>query len=396
MKSKFEISIIVFIGLLVISILYFIFNDVEQTSAFKYESIEYEDLVSRNAKLGLYAIPENYEKQICFSIPNNNKIDSQVFLSGYIDEIAHIREDVKFADTPPEFHTRFDTQIKTRLALEMIGLYDFVPTVILTDNNVGKFPDRLYHFDCPFEYEDEQMMLRIMFESHFWENMPVYVGVTRNDIGVPTLTNDNIVVFDGGINSTVLFQNNFEREITIRATDPINYLRDYNDRYYDLQEPEKLFENRFVKVTNEDKITIPPGKAFSYHFSSWSNPHSTPLNYTITPLNLKGTITVIPYFDCAPQKEIFSAYSKYHKIPEPPSFIPAGYSYECGFYHYPEAATFYYANSTQSKEFGEKLGHGTNPEFLAAGGLAVRIADVKSYGTPYVEKESDKFTRLVE
>ena len=396
MKNKFEISIIAFIGLLVISILYFIFNDVEQTAAFKYESIEYEDLVSRNAKLGLYAVPENYENPICFSIPNNNKIDSQVFLSGYIDEISHILEDVQFADTPPEFHTRFDTQIKTSLALEMIDLYDFVPTVIQTDNNVGKIADRLYHFDCPFEYEDEQMMLRIMFESHFWESMPVYVDVTRNDIGVPTLTNDNVVVFDGGINSTVLFQNDLEKEITIRATDPINYLRDYNDRYYDLQEPKKLFENRFAKISNEDKITIPPGKAFSYHFSSWSNPHSTPLNYTITPLNLKGTITVIPYFDCAPQKEIFSAYSKYHKIPESPSFIPAGYSYECGFYHYPEAATFYYANSTQSKEFGEKLGHGINPEFLAAGGLAIQIVDVKSYGTPYIETESDKFTRLVE
>jgi len=78
MKSKFEISVITIIGLLV-SILYLVFNDGEQVSAFKYESIKYEDLVSRSVKLGLYAVPENYEKRICFSIPNDNARDSQVF-----------------------------------------------------------------------------------------------------------------------------------------------------------------------------------------------------------------------------------------------------------------------------------------------------------------------------
>jgi len=396
MKSKFEILIIITIGLLIVSILYLVFNDGEQISAFKYESIEYDDLVSRSTKIGLYAVPENYEKQICFSIPNDNTIDSQIFLSEHIDEISDIREDVKFSDISPEFHTRFDTQVKTSLALEMIKMYDFDATVIETYNNVGKIPDRLYYFDCPFEYKDEEMMLRIMFESHFWENMPVYVNVTKNDLGIPMLVNKDITIFEGGINSTVLFQNDLDKEITIRSTDPINFQRGQNDKFYNPEEPEKTQENMFTKTTHEDKITIPPGKAFSHHFSSWGTPNRTILNYTVSPSNLQGTITVIPYYDCAPQKEIFSAYSKYHQIPEAPSYIPDGYAYECGFYHYPEAATFYYANSTQSEEFGEKLGHGTNPEFLAAGGLAVRLADVKSYGAPYAETESDKFTRLVE
>lgn len=396
MKHKFELSVIVIVGLLVTFTLYFVFSDDEQISAFKYESIEYNDLVSRSAKLGLYAVPENYEKHICFSIPNDNAIDLQIFLSEYIDEISDIREDIKFSDTPPEFHTRFDTQVKTGLALDMIKMYNFDATMIETDNNVGKIQDRLYHFDCPFEYKDEKMMLRIMFESHFWENMPVYVNVTRNDFGVPMLVNKDITIFDGGINSTVLFQNDLDKEITIQSTDPLNFQRDQNDKFYNPEEPERTQENMFTKTTKEDKITIPPGKAFSYHFSSWGTPNRTLLNYTISPSNLEGTITVIPYYDCSPQKEIFSAYSKYHKVPETPLYIPEGYEYECGFYHYPEAATFYYANNTQSEKFGEKLGHGTNPEFLAAGGLAVKITDVKSYGTPYTETESDKFTGLVE
>ena len=275
-------------------------------------------------------------------------------------------------------------------------MYDFDATAIETDNNVEKIPDRLYYFDCPFEYKDERMMLRIMFESHFRENMPVYVNVTKNDLGVPMLANRDIAIFDGGINSTVLFHNDLDKEITIQSTDPINFQRGQNDKFYNPEDPEKMHENMFTKTTHEDKITIPPGKAFSYHFSGWGTPNRTPLNYTISPSNLQGTITVIPYYDCAPQKEIFSAYSKYHKIPETPSYIPDGYAYECGFYHYPEAATFYYANITQSEEFGEKLGHGINPKFLAAGGLAVRLADVKSYSTPYAETESDKFTGLVE
>ena len=103
MKNTFELLVIVIVGLLAIAILYFVFSDNdEQISIFKYKSVEYDDLVSRQAKLGLYAVPENYEKQICFSIPNDNAIDSQVFLSEYIDEISYIREDVKFSDTPPK------------------------------------------------------------------------------------------------------------------------------------------------------------------------------------------------------------------------------------------------------------------------------------------------------
>ena len=397
MRNKFELSMIVTIGLLVTVILYFIYNsDEEQISTFKYESIEYNDLVSRNAKLGLYAVPEEYKKPICFAISKDNVIYPLDFLVEHIEETSQIRKDVQFSDTPPEFYTRFDTDIKTSLALEMIEAYDFEAVKIPTDNNVGKIPDTAYYFDCSFEYEDEQMMLRVMFESHFWENMPVYVNATRNDIGLATLTNDNIVIFDGGINSTVIFRNDLNREITIKSTDPINYQRNKDDRYYNLQEPERLFENWFSKTTNEDKITIPPGKSFSYHFGSWGTPYEAPLNYTITPPNLKGTVTVIPYYDCAASQDVFIPYAKIHKVPESPSYLPLGYKYECGFYHYPEAATYYYTNSTQSEEFKGKLGHGVNPEFFASGGLAIRLADVKSYGHPHTEKESDKFTRLAE
>ena len=398
MKTKFEISIIVVVGLLVATTMYFIFTDEDNQSinTFKYESIEYDDLVSRNARLGLYAVPENYEKQTCFSIHKDNALYPLNFLAEHLAETAKIREDVEFSDTPPEFYTRFDTDIKTSLALEMINAYDFDAVRIPTDNNVGKIPDNAYYFDCPFEYEDEQLMLRVLFESHFWEDMPAYVNVTRNDFGVVTLSNDDIRVLDGGINSTVIFYNNLNREISIKSTDPINYQRNEGDRYHNLQEPERLFENRFSKITNEEKITIPPGKLYSYHFSSWGTPYDTPLNYTITPTNLKGTITVVPYYNCAASQDIFLPYAKIHKIPEHPSYLPPGYKYECGFYHYPEAATYYYAKSAQSKEFKDKLGHGINPEFFASGGLAVRLADFKSYGYPHEEKEPDKFTRLAE
>ena len=399
MKAKFEISIIITVGLLVATTLYFISTDGDGQviNTFKYESIEYDDLVSRNARLGLYAVPENYEKQICFSISKDNASVYLIdFLVEHIEETSRIREDIKFSDTPPEFYTRFDTDVKTSLALEMIKEYDFDAARIPTDNNVGKIPDTAYYFDCPFVYEDEQMMLRVMFESHFWENMPAYVNVTRNDIGVATLINDNIRVLDGGINSTVIFHNNLNREITLRSTDPINYQRNGDDKYYDLQEPERLFENEFSKTTNEEKIIIPPGKSFSYHFGSWGTPYGAPLNYTITPPNLKGTVTVIPYYDCAVLQDVFIPYAKIHEVPEHPSYLPSGYKYECGFYHYPEAATYYYTNSTQSEEFKDKLGHGINPEFFASGGLAIRLADVKSYGYPHAEKEPDKFTILVE
>lgn len=399
MKTKFEILIIVMVGLLAVTtILYFISidDDIIQLDTFRYESIEYDDIVSRNAKLGLYAIvPEEDKKPICFSISKDDAKYPLDFLAEYLEETSQIREDVKFSDTPPKFYTRFDTDIKTSLALEIIKDYNFDAVRIPTYNNVGQIPDTAYYFDCPFEYEDEQMMLRVMFESHFWENAPVYVNVTRDDVGEAIMTNDKIKVFDGGINSTVIFHNNLDKEITIRSTDPINYHRNEDDKYYNLQEPERLFENKFAKTTNEEEITIPPGRSFSYHFSSWGTPYGIPLNYTITPPNLKGEVTVMPYYDCAASQDIFIPYAKIHRIPEHPSHLPSGYRYECGFYHYPEAATYYYANSTQSKEFKDKLGHGINPKFFASGGLAIRLAEVKSYGYPNEEQESDKFTQLV-
>ena len=403
MKNKLDFSIIITVGAITAAVLFLISasNDEQPLpSPFDYELIEYDDLVSRNAKIGLYAIPNPLEKELCFSISSENITSSSSpsleFLSSHIEETSHIREDIQFEDAPPEFYTRFDTPINTSLALEMILAYDFESTIIETENNIVKIPDKLYYFDCPFEYKNEQMMLRVMFESHFWENVPVYVNATRNNMGIPALTNENIVIFDGGLNSTVHFYNNLEKEITLRSTDPINYLRDKDDRYFNSEEPDRTFENKFAKITNENTITIPPGKIFSYHFASWHNPYSGPLNYTISPSNLKGTITLMPYYDCAPSIDIFLPYSKYHKVPEEPLYLPDGYKYECGFYHYPEAPTYYYASNNQSDESKENLGHGISPKFLGAGGLAIRLVDLKSYGYPYPQQESDKFTVLTE
>jgi len=441
MKSGFELSVIAAAALLAAATLYLIHTDDGRPGTFGYESIEYDDLVSRNARLGLYAVPDDYERPACFSVSGANATHPLDFLSDavsvyapipspedstppplgllswnieessnlsqpidpvlldllfwHMEKTSGIGRGAQFSDAP-EFYTGLDTDVKTSLALEVIERYGFDAVRIATDNNPQQIPDAMYRFDCPFEYEGGKAVLRVMFEPHFWDDAPAYVNVTRNDAGLPVLTDDDIRVFDGGINSTVLFYNDLGREITIRSTDPAHYQRTEDDRYYLSQEPERLFENSFAKDTNEDEIRIPPGKAFSHRFSSWHTPHDTPLNYTITPPNLRGTVTVTPYYDCAPSQDIFLPYAKVHRVPEPPSYLPPGYGYECGFYHYPEAATYYYANGTQSAEFKGRLGHGTNPEFLASGGLAVRLADVKPYGYPPREHESDKFTRMAE
>jgi len=442
MKNGFELSVIVAAGLLAAATLYLIHaDDGGQAATFGYESIEYDDLVSRNARLGVYAVPEDHERQACFSISGGNATFPLDFLSDavsvyaptpsqednaapplgllswnieessnlsqpidpilldllfwHMEETSGIGRGAQFSDAP-EFYTGLDTYVKTSLALEVIERYGFDAVRIATDNNPQQIPDSMYRFDCPFEHLSGKAVLRVMFEPHFWDDAPAYVNVTRNDAGLPTLTNADIRVFDGGINSTVLFYNDLDREITIRSTDPVHYQRSEDDRYYLSQEPERLFENSFAKATNEDEIRIPPGKAFSHRFSSWHTPHDTPLNYTITPPNLRGTVTVTPFYGCAPSQDIFLPYAKVHRVPEPPSHLPQGYGYECGFYNYPEAATYYYANGTQSAEFGGRLGHGINPEFLASGGLAVRLEDVKPYGYPPEEHESDKFTRMAE
>jgi tetratricopeptide (TPR) repeat protein len=306
--------------------------------------------------------------------------------------MSRIIDDVGLEDTAPSFYTRLDSTMKTSLALETIEKYDFTPTAIHTYSNKS-IPDMAYHFDCPVDYENKQIMLRIMFESHFLDSIPVYVNVTRNELGIPTLTNHNITVFAGGVNSTVLFQNDLDKEITVRSTDPANYQRNQNDRFY---RAETLSENHFAKITNEDKIRIPLGKAFSYHFSSFGNPNNTPLNYTISPSNVQGTITVIPYPDCASLDDIFTVYSTAHKVPQLPTYIPDGYEYECGSYHYPEPVILSFANQTLAEQFKGKIGHGKNTEFLAAGGLSISFYDLKPYGMYEFWPKSDKYTEIAE
>jgi len=419
MKGRFELSVMVAVGLLAAATLYLIHTDDGQPSTFRYESIEYDDLVSRNARLGLYAVPEDYERPACFSVSKDNATSvldpllaavsshqPEPSLEGNathpldrllrsVKEVYGIRTGDQFSDAP-EFYDIFNRPVKTGLALETVGRYGFDAVSIATDNNPRQIPDTAYRFDCPLDYGDDKVVLRVMFEPHFWENLPAYVNVTRNDAGLPMLTDDSIRVFDGGINSTVLFYNDLDREITIRSTDPVHYKRGDNYRHHASPDPERIFENSFSRDTNREEIRIPPGKAFSHHFSSWRAPLDVPLNYTITPPNLRGTVTVTPYYDCARSQDIFVPYAKIHKVPESPSYLPPGYEYECGFYHYPEAATYYYANGTLSEEFEGRLGHGPSPEFLASGGLAVRLQEVSFYGYPDERHESDKFTRLAE
>jgi len=417
MKNGFELSVMVTAGLLAAATLYLIHTDDGRPGTFGYESIEYDDLVSRNARLGLYAVPDDYERPACFSIskanatsllepllaavsarPPNPSLEGNAThpldrLLWSVKEVYGIRKGDQFSDAP-KFYDVFNRHVKTSLALETIERYGFDAVKIATDNNPGQIPDAMYRFDCPLDYGDDKMVLRVMFESHFWENLPAYVNVTRNDAGLPMLTDDSIRVFDGGINSTVLFYNDLDREITIRSADPIHYQRSEGEMYYDPREPERLFENSFSKDTNQEEIRIPPGKAFSHHFSSWRAPLDAPMNYTITPPNLKGTVTLVPVYGCAPSQDMLLSYAKIHKVPEHPAYLPPGYGYECGYYRYLEAATYYYANGTLSEEFKGKMGG--NREFLASGGLAVGLADVKSYGYPPEERESDKFTRMAE
>ena len=169
MEKKFEFLVIVTVGFIAAIVLFLIYDDDKhQTSSFSYEQIEYDDLVSRNAKLGLYAVPENYDQKVCFSISNENEVSGLDFISAHLEETSRVREDIKFSDIPPKFYTFFDTPINPNLALEMITTHDFHATKIHTNNNIAKIPDNAYYFDCPFEYENENMMLRIMFESHFW------------------------------------------------------------------------------------------------------------------------------------------------------------------------------------------------------------------------------------
>jgi hypothetical protein len=287
MKARFLI-----IGIIIGTVLFTIygvwdFTD-HQKKTFQY-STDYDDLLVRNVDMAVYKTVENHPDQNCFVL--SSTMLGQ-FPDDFLDDLKRAAEE-EFHDSPqvypPGVYSGYGMTTKKETALELLSQYRFNETKNVFSDNISQIPDYQYNFDCFFEHENKQYMLRLSFQNQLSDGNYVNVNFTKNS-GFPYIENPNITVFYGGFNSTVLFRNNLDEDVILYSYDPVINSIDADDG--------DVYENRFVKTLNESEIRIPPGKFFSYYFIPYEDKYDEPITYTVKPFNLQGSVTVKPYPRC--------------------------------------------------------------------------------------------------
>lgn len=388
MLGNFEYAVIGIVGFLAFLVIVIaLLSEESQTEIFIYE-IDYEDLIIRDVGIAVYKTLANHPNPNCFTLLPQ---DLKKFPSDFLDNLK-MAEEEQFHDDPqiypPGVYSGYGMTVKKEFALELVKKYEFNLTTQVFDQNILSLPDYRYLFDCFFEYEDKQYMLRVTFEQQLrYDGNLVNVNITRNDFGAPQLINDDIVVFYGGFNSTVLFHNNLDTEIILFSNDPIvNFIDEDNG---------DIFENQFVKTLSEFETVIPPGKFFLYHFSPYDDKYDAPISYTIKPFNLEGKVTVKPYPRCMTEDEVKSLYGEVRVYPKFPTYLPDGYSFECGVHSTNAYVLFNYFTDELRQKFEDKVNVAVDMEFFVSGGLTVDYYDETWNG--WIEDPAyDKFEKASE
>lgn len=184
----------------------------------------------------------------------------------------------------------------------------------------------------------------------------VFVNFTNNDQGHPVVENANIVLYTGGFNSTVDFRNDLEHDITLEIMDT-----------------SPQFESPQSNLPGV--ITIPSGTVWSNYFKNFRQSDVLVYQFITTPDNLSGIITVKGYPSCMTQNEVKSLYSQVGVYPKFPSYLPEGYSFECGVHNFNSAVYLGFWTNELREKFDDKVNAVNNQEFLADGGVSIYYQD---------------------
>jgi hypothetical protein len=177
----------------------------------------------------------------------------------------------------------------------------------------------------------------------------VFVNFTKDNNGMPIVENQNIVVYTGGFNSSVIFVNKLDHDIAL-----INDGPDSSDELY----IEKL-------------VMIPAGKMWSNYFRNWSVQGDVVYKYFVKPDNLSGTITEKQYPRCMTMEEAKSLYSQVGIHPQFPSYLPDGYQFQCGIHNMNTILESVYSNEELRSKFPDNINGGLQNDFLVNGGIRI-------------------------
>lgn len=383
---KTRLLIIVGIGMLVFGFtIYGVWNFTDsQKETFQY-SADYDDLLVRNVDMAVYKTVENHPNQNCFKLSPK---EIEKFPNDFLDNMKSAADE-EFNDSqiyPPGVYTGYEMTAKKEDSLNLLKTYQFNETKTVFSENIASIVDPQYHFDCFFEYEDRQYMLRLTFQNQIFDGNFVNVNFTKNS-GYPQIKNQNITVFDGGFNSTVLFHNNLDENVILYSDDPIINSIDIDDG--------DIHENRFVKTIRESETVIPPGKFFSYRFSSHADKYDAPITYLVKPFNLEGSVTVKPYPRCMTVNDVKSLYEEVKVYPKFPSYLTKDYSFECGVHNTNAFVHFVYFTDDLRLQYSDRVNSAFDRNFFANGGLVIDYYD-EAWNGWNEDPNYDKFEKAQE
>ena len=365
---------------------FIISNDDTSHTTFDYD-VDYDDLIVRDVSMAVYKTVHEHPEKSCFTLSSD---DLNIFPSEFLDDLNSAAQEEFRKDPqihPPGVYTGYGMTVKKDIALDLVKKHNFNGTQNISTENIASISDSEYLFDCFFGYGGKQYMLRLEFRQQLHDGNFVNVNVTKNSLGIPHILNDDVVVFYGGFNSTVLFHNNLDTEITLFTDEPTVNFVDEDDG--------DIHENRFAKTLNDFETTIPPGKFFSYYFSPYKDKNDLPISYGIKHFNLEGTVTVKPYPRCMTENEVTSLYGTVKVYPKFPKYLPDGYTFECGVHNTNTSLHLVYLTDEQRLRFDDVVNVAFSREFFADNGLVIDYYDEAWNG--WIEDPSyDKFEKAQE
>jgi len=315
----------------------------------KYE-IDTDELVTRPIQMTLQVATQKIPERTCHKITSLE----EKYLPESLTTLMSNSLDDSFrghADRDNDgFLDKYGTYVPLSDASYLLQKYSFE-----MESHTGKFGyprqnDTEYAFECILEDDSHQYKLVLTFQTHYDSaGRLVFVNFTQNNNGDSILEGNNLTLFTGGFNQTIVFTNKLNHEIKINIEnktefDPYSY--------------------------NSQSMTIPAHKVWSYGFRS-QLVDDVSLQFTALPDDLSGKITVKRYPACMTQDQVVSLYSQVGAYPSFPSYLPEGYSYECGLHNLNSFVHMSYWNDDLRLEFEDNRNDAMKREFFASGGITI-------------------------
>lgn len=377
--------------IIVISVVSILISTTQHSQDYIFQQdTHYSNLSTRNTYISVNVAIEPFPDKVCYNLSEEEfeefpKMIKESMLSAREEvlepeQIAEYGDNYFFFEDVRYFEGTGGIMPPTE-ALDFLKKHNsFKIEKIGTNQNIKHIEDATYDFQCDVSYNDHQYRIEFRFEPLYpsWENF-VILNITKNESGIPAIQKPDITVYES-FNATVLFANNLDHDIT-------------------LSRQNGMINNRGASF---DEITIPAGQSWPYMLRTWnldekSNQfRSIPFVYEIQPGNLIGKIDVKNYPRCMTQQQATSLYSQVGMEITYPSYIPAGYDFECGIQNMNSLFQTVYLDQKLQSEYNDPVNAAYSRQFFADGGIRIDYSDDYILGGWQTDENYNKYQKILE